>query len=534
VDADTEFVFDRPWPGNGWHPPERDDAGWYCWTGPERSSWIELAQPRGAGPFRLEVEVVGALDPEIAANLRLLINGEEVMPDAPPAAPAVITAAVPHAALAPRDRPVRITLLTPRTVSPRETIPAAVDERLLGVAVSRIALTRAPMTPARLSFLHAQPNPAPGGAGLGTTSLSWNTGDGSVGVVSVSEDDGPETEVARGPMGTQAMSWIQWGHDYQFVLRPSDGGAVLSEVRVTRDPYEPQVEHRTMVATVSEAFPPFDADTLLLFRSLRRYGGRMANCRAVAWFIDRVEPDTERALQELDVEVRITGSWDGQRPNANKLAMFVAEPGIDWLVALDNDVVVARDFAAHVFGRSLAATADDMHALTPEQWQRIFCSVGAEISPRRITVHHPEAGRLEALPHLNSGIQIVHRDWIAELRDRWADALRAHETIITSPPPGDWPPPVLYRLEHSDQIGLAIAIHTSRIPYRVMPLAMNMSTHVPFHPVWDPDDIDPILIHHHHRRDEAGHILPGRHRRLNDAIARINNDLFDDMTDAPG
>src|SRR5438132_4830109 len=71
---------------------------------------------------------------------------------------------------------------------------------------------------ASAATITASPNPVTVGEGPGTTTVTWNTGDGTAGQVYVSVDGGPEAVFAFGPSGSNAASWIQAGKTFEFRL----------------------------------------------------------------------------------------------------------------------------------------------------------------------------------------------------------------------------------------------------------------------------------------------------------------------------
>jgi hypothetical protein len=92
--------------------------------------------------------------------------------------------------------------------------------------------------PPRLS---ADPNPVPTAGGPGTTTISWTTGDGSIGEVLVSEIGGRPRLFARGVTGSSKAS-IQPGTRYVFRLYGgSSGRRLLLSTRVTGSESEPGV-----------------------------------------------------------------------------------------------------------------------------------------------------------------------------------------------------------------------------------------------------------------------------------------------------
>jgi D-alanine transfer protein len=64
----------------------------------------------------------------------------------------------------------------------------------------------------------ASPNPVPCGSGVGKTTISWSTGDATVGQVYVSVNGALETEFGTGPVGSQVAPWIRGGLRYEFRL----------------------------------------------------------------------------------------------------------------------------------------------------------------------------------------------------------------------------------------------------------------------------------------------------------------------------
>jgi hypothetical protein len=82
--------------------------------------------------------------------------------------------------------------------------------------------------------LSASPNPVPPDDGLGKTTISWNTADGTIGKVYVSSNGGQESLVAAAPQGSAAVDWICNGSGYEFRLYNSDHTKLLAKVAVTR------------------------------------------------------------------------------------------------------------------------------------------------------------------------------------------------------------------------------------------------------------------------------------------------------------
>ncbi len=82
--------------------------------------------------------------------------------------------------------------------------------------------------------ISASPNPVP--AGSETTTITWSTGDKSMGEVYLSRNGGPEKLFAGlSPKGRQDATWIKDG-EYEFRLyEGKEHKKVLASVKVTRD-----------------------------------------------------------------------------------------------------------------------------------------------------------------------------------------------------------------------------------------------------------------------------------------------------------
>ena len=80
----------------------------------------------------------------------------------------------------------------------------------------------------------ASPNPVPASQQSGTTTVTWNTGDGSAGQVYVSVDGGTEALFAAGPSGANAASWIEAGKTFEFRLYAgTEHTKMLAKTQVT-------------------------------------------------------------------------------------------------------------------------------------------------------------------------------------------------------------------------------------------------------------------------------------------------------------
>ncbi len=86
-----------------------------------------------------------------------------------------------------------------------------------------------------LPMIIASPNPVPAGEEAGTTTITWDTGNDTMGYVYVSVNNRAESLFARSPQSFLAANWIQTGSTYQFRLYDGrERGKLLAETTVTR------------------------------------------------------------------------------------------------------------------------------------------------------------------------------------------------------------------------------------------------------------------------------------------------------------
>src|SRR5688572_4880923 len=126
----------------------------------------------------------------------------------------------------------------------------------------------------------------------------------------------------------------------------------------------PHSPMKAIVAAVAENRAPYARETVCLFKSLADFGGAMARARRIAYFVDGVDAEYRELLEALGVSIRIVERLNSSCPHANKIHMLLDREPCDILVALDTDIVVARDFSDWVGRASFAAKPVDDNPLS--------------------------------------------------------------------------------------------------------------------------------------------------------------------------
>jgi hypothetical protein len=270
---------------------------------------------------------------------------------------------------------------------------------------------------------------------------------------------------------------------------------------------------KAIVAAVAENRAPYALETVYLFKSLADFGGAMARARRIAYFVDGVDPEYRRPLEALGVSIRIVQRLISSCPHANKIHMLLDREPCDVLVALDTDIVVARDFSDWIGRASFAAKPVDHNPLSHELWSEFLKRLGvAAPAPRYLTHFRAEP----TLPYYNSGVLALTRSAATRLGPAWRDAVPEVQAVLATDSR------LAAHAFYVDQFALVAALGRLEMEQAALPLEMNFPTHIPVHEFFEPRKAHPYLLHHHHRFDGQGLIRKTGYEGPDAAIARVN------------
>lgn len=257
-----------------------------------------------------------------------------------------------------------------------------------------------------------------------------------------------------------------------------------------------------------------------MFRSLRTLGGTLAQAKAILYLVGSVKPSTAEKLRGLRVSTKIVSTLEPRCPRANKIHVLDCSDDFDYLVALDNDVVIARDFSAFVDGRSVRARPAGKDPLTPELWRALFEYAGVPLPAARVLTCNLQ----ETIPYFNSGVLIVPRAHVIPLGQAWRtllpvvlDACRVF-------------PGIAAHGSHTGQYAFALSLAASGIPYCALPLEMNYQSHVEMHAAISPVSPKPYIMHHLHHLECDGTLPRSSCENVNPAIESWNSAMRQEGT----
>jgi hypothetical protein len=269
---------------------------------------------------------------------------------------------------------------------------------------------------------------------------------------------------------------------------------------------------RVLVATVAEDREPHAGEVVCLFKTLQHFGGALSRARRIAYFVGSANSPSATRVADLGVTIKLVEPADARCPHANKLRMLDPAEDCDYLVALDTDVVIARDFSAYIQGSSVAAKPAGRTRLSEDQWRKLFHSFDLEMPQARYLT---TARLQETIPYFNTGVVLVPQKHLSILRSEW-------QSFIGKLLDAELPDLGVERLVFTDQVAFSLALASARLPFRGLPLWMNFPTDRCVDPTLEPQKVDPYILHYHHLRSHQGEILDCPYDEVNTIIAQIN------------
>jgi hypothetical protein len=259
------------------------------------------------------------------------------------------------------------------------------------------------------------------------------------------------------------------------------------------------------------------AETELLLRSVRLLGGSRRDMPVRVLVVGGPTPEISARMQALGAEVLAAEAFDERCPTANKLAALQDIGDADYLLLVDNDVVITGDPTPFLVGDSLALKPECVDHLGLPRWGALFGHLGLTLPSARIVT---TIDGQETIGYYNSGVLLVPRALITPLRDCWARAIPEVLEVC------DREPAINEFRGLTDQLALAVILARDGLPHRALAPAMHFHTRWPLHPMWQADGCRPVVLHYHHalRPDCAG-LTASAHPGANEAIDRLHRAL---------
>ncbi|HZQ82602.1 MAG TPA: hypothetical protein VFB25_11565 [Gaiellaceae bacterium] len=274
---------------------------------------------------------------------------------------------------------------------------------------------------------------------------------------------------------------------------------------------------RVRIAVTLESTPVHTRDVISLFTSLEELGGRLAHAQKAAYMIEPCRSDLVSVLEGIGVEVVPSPVFDERCRYANKLAMFDPSRDYDYLVALDTDMVIGRDFSPFILGEAVAARVAGTPHLALDEWRTLFDHVGLPFPQARMLAQRAWE---ETIPYYATGHVILPHAAVAPLVAAWGESVRTILSLL------DVFPFLARTHPHfTDQIGFAMALARTGLPHRELPLSLSFGYQATHPDATEAGSLDAHVLHTSRRYDRHGFLTPGLFARTNRTLLDVNEAL---------
>jgi hypothetical protein len=267
-------------------------------------------------------------------------------------------------------------------------------------------------------------------------------------------------------------------------------------------PPRPRLAARDLlVGCVAEPETRYLARVERLVRSIRWFGGEMADVAILVCWVGEVPAAWRRLLTNLGAEVRVVEPLDVRNRYSNKLRFLeqAADQGREMLLLLDCDTLVVRDPLPLMQRGALQAKIAPYPTVSHEVLSRLFEHFGVPLPPRD---HLTGITRTPTIPYCNSGVLLVPSAAAQGLASSWRDFdARLLDRID-----------LLHPCElHGNQASLSLAIARCSAPFRAAPVELNFQLNGAHFDV--PAELytaDPAILHYHDLVDAEGFLVDSR------------------------
>ena len=286
-------------------------------------------------------------------------------------------------------------------------------------------------------------------------------------------------------------------------------------------------------------------EAMLLFKTLNVFGGTLSKAKKIACFTKNIDEIYKQKLSHLGVQVKIVDKINSPDVFSSRLQVLTLDEDYEFLVALDTDIIVTNDFSKFLQQDSIGVPIEDDDLLSIRNWKDIFQHFNIEFPKARVNTSFTN---LNTIPYFGASVLLVPKMFVKNLYSTWKYYIKElwnnHKKFL------DIEQALIY---HNIQYAFALTLHDLKMNYNLLPISMNLSTHIGCHKDLIPkfqepllmdsrnngeflhdylkpyrkklSNLDPFLIHYHHRRTSSGHIRYCYYENINKKLDQINREI---------
>ncbi|MCU1245024.1 MAG: putative glycosyltransferase [Acidobacteria bacterium] len=236
-----------------------------------------------------------------------------------------------------------------------------------------------------------------------------------------------------------------------------------------------------------------------LLRSIRWFGGGLAQSRIVVCAVGSLQGDAREELEALGAETRIVSRFHPANPTGNRhqlLSELLVAPE-QLLFLLDCDTIVVQDPLPYLRTDAFQGKVAPTPTVSDEVFERLFAHFHLVKPPR---THLARLSGTLMIPYFNAGVLAIPRALAQILAPVW----RKYNEILA-----DEPHLVAPCQRHMHQASLSLALAATGIPCAELPEELNFQINA--QQVAQPPgfaESDPVIVHYHHLATDDGFLLP--------------------------
>ncbi len=269
---------------------------------------------------------------------------------------------------------------------------------------------------------------------------------------------------------------------------------------------------RILAGCVAENTPVFFRRALNLVRSIRWFGGRLAEADLAVCMVEDVRPEYRQRLEAAGASVHVVPRWP-ENAMFNKVQVLTV-PGLhryDCVGLLDCDMIVAQDPTPFLRPGVVQSKIADVDSVPYATFARLCERFSLPLPPASYLT---TVDRTPTLRYCHNGVLFGPPRALLALLVPW----KRYELLLAADPSllGDCH-------HHRQQAAFALAMIEQQVAFEELSVALNFPlnhTHRP--PTPEMAACDPVIIHYHKAMDEGGYLLPAPYPRVQERIRLFN------------
>lgn len=249
---------------------------------------------------------------------------------------------------------------------------------------------------------------------------------------------------------------------------------------------------RLMIGCVTENNAKYQRQTLNLVKSIRWFGGEIAEANIYVCIVEQADPEFVLELKKWGVFVRIVKRFNENHPQSNKLRFFEL-PEIDFydtIMFLDCDTIIVQDPSNYIDGKHFQAEIAAGATVPHDVFKEIFKHYDLKIPEQS---YETALSKNSTIWYCNAGVLIFPKSIIQSFYPVWKEY--TEDLIKNKHLLKDY-------FKFCEQASLTLSYVKTSVPFQKLPMEMNFPLVTRSLP--EIQQCDPVIIHYHHRFDKSG------------------------------